>query len=153
MRPTARTVDDYFAGLSADHRAALERLRRTIRSAVPDAEECISYGIPAFRHQGRILVWLGAATNHCSFFPGAHPIAEHAAELERYDTSKGTVRFAPDRPLPAALVKKLVKSRVAEQAAAKSTKKAAKKAGAKKKIVTKKRTVAKKKTVAKKRSR
>ncbi len=63
-----------------------------------------------------MLVWFGAAKNHCSFFPGAHPIAAHKNELHAYDTSKGTIRFDPKRPLPATLVKKLVKARIAEQA-------------------------------------
>ena len=109
-----RSTDAYLATLTDDKRAALEKLRRTIRAAAPAAEECISYGIPAFRHRGKVLVWFGASTKHCSFFPGAFPIARHKAALVGYDTRKGTVRFSPDRPLPAALVRKLVKARIAE---------------------------------------
>ncbi|HXO18449.1 MAG TPA: DUF1801 domain-containing protein [Thermoanaerobaculia bacterium] len=97
-------------------RAALQKLRKAIHSAVPDAEECISYQIPAFRLHGRMLVAFGAAANHCAFYPGAFPIKSCEDELKGYDTSKGTIRFPADRPLPAALVRKLVKARVAEYA-------------------------------------
>jgi uncharacterized protein YdhG (YjbR/CyaY superfamily) len=112
----ASTPDEYLAALELRQRAALQRLRRIIRAAVPKAEECISYQMPAFRLNGRMLAWYGAATHHCSFFPGAYPIAACRADLKNYDTSRGTVRFAPDRPLPAALVRKLVNARVAETA-------------------------------------
>jgi uncharacterized protein YdhG (YjbR/CyaY superfamily) len=114
-----RPIDEYLATLSAGKRAALQKLRRAIKSAAPEAEECISYPLPAFRFRGRILVWFGAATNHCSFYPGAHPIKVLEDELERYETSKGTIRFPEDAPLPATLVRKLVKARIAEQAATK----------------------------------
>jgi uncharacterized protein YdhG (YjbR/CyaY superfamily) len=109
-------VGAYLAGLSPDKRAALNALRKAIKAAAPRAEECISYQIPAFRLDGRMLVWFGAATNHCSFFPGAHPIAACKHDLKAYKTSKGTIRFSPDKPLPAALVRKLVKARIAERA-------------------------------------
>ena len=107
----ATTVDEYLARLSDDKRGALERLRRTIKAAAPRAEECISYQLPAFRLDGRMLVWYGAGANHCSFYPGA------IVEAQRYETSKGTIRFQPNAPLPAALVKKLVKARIAANAA------------------------------------
>jgi len=110
------TTDEYLALVSEDKRAALEALRATIRSAAPKAEECISYGIPAFRLGGRLLVAFAAAKNHCSFFPGAHPITVHAADLQNWKKAKGTVRFTPERPLPKALVRKLVKTRIAERA-------------------------------------
>jgi uncharacterized protein YdhG (YjbR/CyaY superfamily) len=103
--------------LSDEKRAALEKLRRAIQSAAPKAEECISYGIPAFRLGGRLLVAFGAAANHCAFYPGSFPVKAHEDELKAYDTSKGTIRFRTDRPLPATLVRKLVKSRIAEHAA------------------------------------
>jgi len=77
-------------------------------------EECISYGIPAFHLGGRFLVGIGAGVNHCSFYPGAYPIEAYKAELAEYDTSKGTIRFAPDCPLSVTLVRKLVKARIAE---------------------------------------
>jgi uncharacterized protein YdhG (YjbR/CyaY superfamily) len=112
-----QSVDEYLAPLSNTKRAALEKLRKAITSAAPGAEECISYGIPAFRLGGRMLLAFGAATNHCAFYAGAFPIQAHREELEAYDTSKGTIRFQPDSPLPATLVRKLVKTRIAEYAA------------------------------------
>ncbi len=115
------TVDEYLAALSDDKRAALIRLRSAIRAAAPEAEECISYQMPAFRLHGRVLVWFGAATHHCSFFPGAFPIEACKHDLKAYDTSKGTVRFPASKPLPATLVRKLVKARIAEQLRARST--------------------------------
>lgn len=111
-----RTIAQYLATVSADKRAALERLRKTIRSAAPKAEECISYGIPAFRLDGKVIAWFGASANHCSFYPGG-VLQDLGPELESYDTSKGTIRFQPDNPLPASLVKKLVKARIAKNAA------------------------------------
>ena len=116
MQGKAKTIDEYLAPLAAEKRSALERLRRDIHAAAPGAEECISYGIPAFRLDGRMLVAFGAAARHCAFYPGAHPVAALADELAAYDTSKGTIRFPPDHPLPATLVRKLVRARVAEYA-------------------------------------
>src|SRR6266404_5374166 len=113
----AQTVDEYLEGLSKEKRAALEKIRRAIKSAAPKAEECISYGIPGFRLGGRYLMGFGAAAHHCSFYPGAHPVKAHKDELKDYETSKGTIRFQPDHPLPATLVRKLVKTRIAEYAA------------------------------------
>ena len=109
-----QTIDEYLAALSDDKRVALEKLRKAIQSAAPKAEECISYQIPGFRFSGRLLVSFGAAAKHCAFYPGAHPVKAHQDELKAYDTSKGTIRFPADRPLPAALVRKLVKTRIAE---------------------------------------
>jgi uncharacterized protein YdhG (YjbR/CyaY superfamily) len=112
-----QTIDEYLAPLSDEQRAALEKLRRDIKAVAPRAEECISYQIPAFRLGGRVLVWFGAAKNHCSFYPGAFPIEAHKDELRAYKTSKGTIRFQASNPLPAPLVRKLVKTRIAEDAA------------------------------------
>ena len=120
LRIKASTVDEYLAALRPDQRAALERLRRTLRAAVPRAEECISYQIPALRLDGRVLVWFGAATNHCAFYPGA-VVQAFQDELAGYATGKGTIRFQPDHPLPAALVRKLVKARIARTAATRVT--------------------------------
>jgi uncharacterized protein YdhG (YjbR/CyaY superfamily) len=117
IKAKPKTIDEYLAALSNDKRAALERLRKTIRAAAPKAEECISYQIPGFRLGGRLLVSFGAAANHCAFYPGAYPVKAHQNELKAYDTSKGTIRFQADRPLPAALVRKLVKTRIAEHTA------------------------------------
>ena len=109
-----KTIDDYLEGLPADKRAALEKLRKTIRSAAPEAEECISYSIPAFRQNG-MLVGFGASSNHCSFFPfNSTTVSAYKADLKGYKTTKGTIHFQPDKPLPAALVRKLVKARLAE---------------------------------------
>jgi uncharacterized protein YdhG (YjbR/CyaY superfamily) len=116
MSAKPQTIDEYLAPLSSEKRAALEKLRRAIRSAAPKAEECISYQIPAFRLGGRLLVAFGAAANHCAFYPGAFPVETHKDELKAYDTSKGTIRFRADSPLPATLVRKLVKTRIAEHA-------------------------------------
>lgn len=109
------TVDAYLDALTPAKRRTLERLRKTIRSAAPGAEECISYGIPGFRLGGKLLVSFGAAAHHCAFYPGAHPLQAHRKDVERYDTSRGTIRFPEDRPLPASLVRKLVKTRIAER--------------------------------------
>jgi uncharacterized protein YdhG (YjbR/CyaY superfamily) len=111
-----KTVDEYLAALSDDKRIALEKLRRTIRAAAPRAEECISYQLPAFRLNG-MLVAFGATAAHCAFYPlSASTVSAHKEELKNYDTSKGTIRFQPQKPLPAALVRKLVKARIAENA-------------------------------------
>lgn len=113
-----KTIDDYLATLCADKRAALQKLRKTIRAAAPGAEECFSYGLPAFRQDGHPLVAFGASARHCSFFPmNGHTVEAHRKELEGYDTSKGTIRFLPEKPLPAALVRKIVKERIAENEA------------------------------------
>jgi len=116
MPAKPKTIDDYLARVSATQRAALEKLRRDIKAAAPAAEECISYQMPAFRLNG-MLVGFGATANHCAFYPmSASTVAAHKEELQGYDTSKGTIRFQPDKPLPAALVRKLVKARIAENA-------------------------------------
>lgn len=120
----AKTVDEYLNALPKDKRAALEQLRADIHAAVPGAEECISYGAPAVRLNGTVLVWFAAAKNHCSFFPGA-VVQEFADQLSHYELSKGTVRFSPDERLPASLVKKLVKARMAKLAAPRKTAKKA----------------------------
>jgi len=118
----ARTVDEFLSGLSSEKRAALENLRKTIQAAVPDAEECISYGVPAFKLNGKLLVAFGAGASHCAIYPGALPIEVHKDELKTHSTSKGTIRFSADHPLPAPLVRKLVKTRIAQQAASKAKK-------------------------------
>jgi len=107
-----KTHDDYLAAVSDDKQAALETLRKTIKAVAPEAEECISYQLPAFRLNGKLLVAYGAAANHCAFYPGS-TVKALKDELEDYDTSKGTIRFPGDRPLPPALVRKLVRLRIA----------------------------------------
>lgn len=115
MPPKATTIDGYLATLAAPKRRALEQLRRQIKAAAPGAEVCISYGIPSFRLNGKLLVSFGAAAKHCAFYPGAEPIRKHKNELKGYDLEKGTIRFQADDPLPSTLVRKLVKTRVAQK--------------------------------------
>ncbi len=118
-----KNVDKYFAALGTKQRAALSKLRRTIRAAAPKAEECLSYGMPAFR-QGRVLVAYAGWTNHCALYPMSGKIvASLSKELKGYDTSRGTIRFAFAAPLPARLVKKIVQTRLAENAAKDAAKK------------------------------
>jgi len=109
-----KTFDGYLAALPPDKRAALEQVRQAIRAAAPDAVECISYGIPAFRLNGKFLVGLGATAKDCSFYPGS-TVQAFAKELKGYQTGKGTIRFPAIDPLPAALVKKIVKARIGEE--------------------------------------
>ena len=110
-----RTIGEYLAGVNADQRAALEKLRQTIHVTAPRAEECISYGLAAFRLNGRPLVAFGAWANHCAFYPmSSATLKAFQKQLKDFATSKGTIRFSTDKPLPAALVKKLVKARRAE---------------------------------------
>lgn len=113
--PKAENIDQYLGRLDEDKRAALQKLRRDIHAAAPGVEECISYQLPAFRYQGRMLVCFGAAANHCSFYPGSI-LSAFKSEMKDYETSKGTIRFQPDKPLPAVLVRKLVKARIAQSA-------------------------------------
>jgi uncharacterized protein YdhG (YjbR/CyaY superfamily) len=114
----ANAIDQYLANLSDDKKAALKTLRKTIQAAAPRAEECISYHLPAFRLDGKPLVAFGASENHCAFYPMSGATVEaHKDLLKGYDTSKGTIRFQMDNPLPASLVRKLVKARIAENAA------------------------------------
>ena len=118
MKPSAKTIEEYLAALSDDKRAALQRLRNAIRAAAPRAEECISYQLPAFRLDGKLLVAFGATANHCAFYPMSGTTVEvHKTELTGYEISKGTIRFHADNALPALLVRKLVKARIAENAA------------------------------------
>ena len=116
-----QTINEYLAQVTPENRAALNKLRRTIQTAFPRAEECISYGIPAFRLDGRVVAWFAAAAHHLSFFPGGvlEPFKE---ELKDYQTSKGTVRFQPDHPLPAGLVRRMIKARIARTAVRKTRK-------------------------------
>jgi uncharacterized protein YdhG (YjbR/CyaY superfamily) len=113
QKPT--TPNAYLAGLSKEKRAALQNLRANIKAAAPGLEECIGYGIPAFRHDGKFLLAYGAAANHCAFYPGSVVQKLSKADLKAFDISKGTIRFPPDKPLPKSLVTKLVKLRLAQR--------------------------------------
>jgi uncharacterized protein YdhG (YjbR/CyaY superfamily) len=108
------TIDDYLAGVPEPSRQALERLRAAIRSAAPKGTtETISYRIPAFRYKG-LLAWFAAFSDHCSFFPRASVIRKFRKELKSFTISKGTIQFTPEKPLPVALIRKLIRARVRE---------------------------------------
>jgi uncharacterized protein YdhG (YjbR/CyaY superfamily) len=110
-----KTVDAYLARIPQPARGTLQKVRATIRSAVPPGTtEVISYGIPAFKYKGP-LVWYAAFAKHCSFFPTARVIEAFKNELKGFATSKGTIQFPVDKPLPATLVKAMVKARLADQ--------------------------------------
>jgi uncharacterized protein YdhG (YjbR/CyaY superfamily) len=113
-----KDTDTYLASLPGDARMALEKVRAAIKSAAPEAVEAISYSMPAFKYRGRALVAYAAFKDHCSLFPMSSAVIEaHAADLAAHDTAKGTIRFPASKPLPAALIKKLVKARIAENEA------------------------------------
>ena len=109
-----KNVDEYLAGVPEPARSTLRKIRAAIRRAVPEAAtETISYRIPAFKYKG-VLVWYAAFSNHCSFFPTGSVVEAFKNELKGFSISKGTIHFPTDKPLPAALVKKMVKMRVAQ---------------------------------------
>jgi uncharacterized protein YdhG (YjbR/CyaY superfamily) len=113
-RKVPETVDEYLAAIPEPARTTLNKVRAVIRSvAPPAATEVISYGIPTFKYKG-MLASFAAFSDHCSLFPGAGPTIEFRNELKNFQTSKGTIRFAPDKPLPAGLVRKLLKARISE---------------------------------------
>ena len=113
-RPAA-TVDEYLAVVPEPARTTLEKMRATIRSAAPEATEKISYGMPTFKYRGKGLVGIAAFKKHCSLFPMSGAVIENFKnELEGFHTSKGTLQFPLDKPLSAALMKKIIKARMAE---------------------------------------
>ncbi len=112
-----KTIDEYLAHVPEPGHSTLQNIRATIRSVVPrDATETISYGIPAFRHK-EVLVWFAAFADHCSLFPTGAMIEEFKGQLKGYTISKGTIQFPLDKPIPATLIKKMVKGRLAYIAA------------------------------------
>lgn len=115
MARKPKTIDDYLATIKGDKRTALDNLRKTIRSIVPRAEECISYGIPAFRLDGPVVAGFAARAKGCSYFPfSGATLRTLAAELDGYSQTKSALHFTPQEPLPAPLVRKLIEARVAE---------------------------------------
>jgi len=115
---TPTSVEDYLAALPEEQRAALEKLRKTIRAAAPQANEKISYAMPAFEQDGRFLVSYAAFKDHCSLYPASSAVREALGDdLEPYFSGKGTLRFRADEPIPATLVKKIVRVRLEENAA------------------------------------
>ena len=113
-KAAVKNIDEYLAGVPEPARGTLQKLRVTIRSAAPpEATEIISYRIPALQYKG-VLVWFAAFADHCSLFPTAAIIESFKDELKGYSTSKGTIQFPTDKPLPDALVKKMVKARIAQ---------------------------------------
>jgi uncharacterized protein YdhG (YjbR/CyaY superfamily) len=113
-RASRKSVDEYLARIPEPARGTLNRIRAAIRDAAPSgATETISYEMPAFKYNG-ILVWYAAFAKHCSLFPTASVIDAFKDELKPYTLSKGTIQFPIDKPLPDALVKKIVRARVAQ---------------------------------------
>jgi uncharacterized protein YdhG (YjbR/CyaY superfamily) len=114
-----KSIDDYLASVPNPARSTLQKVRAAIRSALPPAAtESISYKIPAFRH-GEVVIWFAAFANHCSLFPTGHIIDKFKGDLKPYTLSKGTIQFPTDKPLPASLIRKMVKARFAQIAAKK----------------------------------
>ena len=115
MAAKPETIDAYLRNVSADRRAALEKLRKTILSILPGAEECISYSMPAFRYEGHVVAGFLATSKGCSYFPfSGTTLATVAADVKTYDQTKSALHFDPTHPLPVALVRKLLKARIAE---------------------------------------
>jgi len=119
MSTTAETVDDYIEGAPIDARAALTKLRKTIRSAAPNATEIISYGMVGYKQEAKRVAYFAYWKAHIALYgTSAKFIATHAAELKPYVQSKGTIQFPSDKPIPYGLVTKIVKARIAEIAEA-----------------------------------
>jgi len=117
MKPKSRPqdIDEYLANVEPGKRAALQKLRQTIRAIVPDAEECISYAMPAFRFGGKIVVGFAATKSGCSYFPfSGRTLATMRVELKHYEQTKSSLHFDPAKGLPATLVRKLLRVRIAE---------------------------------------
>jgi uncharacterized protein YdhG (YjbR/CyaY superfamily) len=114
-RPLTSRIDDYLADVSGDQRTALVNLRKTIRSIIPKAEECISYGMPAFRLDGAVVAGFRATAKGCSYYPfSGTTLQTLAGDLQGYGKTKSALHFRPDEPLPKALVRKLIEARIAE---------------------------------------
>ncbi|MCW3122801.1 MAG: hypothetical protein JWQ38_2293 [Flavipsychrobacter sp.] len=112
MTPAVKDVDTYLSLVPEEMRAALEKLRQQIKKLAPDAEEVISYGMPMYKYHGT-LVGFAAFKNHCGFYAAnGTAVEQYKEELKDYSTSKGTIRFTPDKPIPAAVIKMIVKDKM-----------------------------------------
>jgi uncharacterized protein YdhG (YjbR/CyaY superfamily) len=108
-------IDEYLAAVTPSSRTLLQNLRKTIRSIVPEVEECISYRLPAFRYRGRIIAGFSATATGCSYYPfSGATLKKLADDIEGYSHSKSALHFGPDQLLPVSLVRKLLKARIAE---------------------------------------
>ena len=117
IKTKPKTIDEYLMLVTAEQRRVLEKLRKTIHAAAPGAVEYIGYGLAGFKFNGRPLVYFGAWEKHCALYAASPAIQkEFHEELKDFVQSKGTIRFTPEKPLPTALVKALVKARIAENA-------------------------------------
>jgi uncharacterized protein YdhG (YjbR/CyaY superfamily) len=117
MLPKFDTIDEYLATLTKDRRTALEGLRKTIRSIIPKSEECFSYRMPAFRLDGIVVAGFIATRKGCSYFPfSGRTLTTLADEVRSYEQTKGSLHFDPAQPLPVALIRKLIRTRIAEHA-------------------------------------
>jgi uncharacterized protein YdhG (YjbR/CyaY superfamily) len=115
MQAKANDIDEYLVTIDGNRRTALKKLRKTIRSIVPDAEECISYRIPAFRLGGKVVAGFCARTNGCSYFPfSGRTLRTLAKEIAGYEHTKSALHFDPEAGLPVSLVRKLLRTRIAE---------------------------------------
>jgi uncharacterized protein YdhG (YjbR/CyaY superfamily) len=119
MPQSPDAVDGYLAALPEDQRAAVEKLRATIKATAPEAAESVSYGIPTFKYKGRPLIYFGAAKKHCAIY-GMSVMGAFEDKLQPYDRSKGTVRFSAEKPLPDKLVKELLQAQMKENEASPS---------------------------------
>jgi uncharacterized protein YdhG (YjbR/CyaY superfamily) len=112
---SSREVDEYLANLDQPHRGTLEQLRQAIRASAPEAEETIAYGLPAFQARGKVIAGFAAFKNHLSYLPHSGSVLSRLGDdVAGYKTSKGALQFAVDKPLPKALVKKLIEARIKE---------------------------------------
>lgn len=109
-----KTIDDYLASLPEEQKNMLQHVYEVVRSAVPEAEESISYGMPAFKYKKKPLIYFAAFKDHCSVFPTSGPIQDLADDLKEFTVTKGTIHFNKQQPLPDALLKKILLYRVSQ---------------------------------------
>src|SRR5579859_5463931 len=118
MNRKPKDIDHYLASVTGSRRKALDRLRKTIHAVVPKAEECISYSIPAFRLDGKVIAGFLATGKGCSYYPfSGSTLTALSRELEGYEQTSGALHFDPEKPLPASLVRKLLRARIEETGA------------------------------------